>query len=153
MKQWREKDQACERIEFSSASRYRSLAASLLKMQPFRRIIEERGNNKWPARPMSGGYAARRSPIRTGLWLACNEIANNSARHVARSLSQRSTRVATTSRDTIGIIGQGVIANTSSGRTTETIEPVRMTIGPILTTIGPILIATTTTDPGAMIQR
>jgi hypothetical protein len=68
-------------------------------------------------------------------------------------LSQRSTRVATTSRNTIGIIGQAVIANMSNGPMIASIDPIRMTIGPILTAIGPIRIATTTNGPGAMIQK
>jgi hypothetical protein len=111
--------------------RFRSVAASLLKMWRFRKSIEEPRNNRWPARRTSGGCAARRSPMWTESWRACGEILHNSANHAVRLLNQPPTRpdVATTSRGlTIGTIGRDLTIATM-GRdltTTDSAPPLPM---------------------------
>ena len=96
-------------------------------MWRFRKSIEERQNNRWPARRMSGGCAARRFPMWTESWRACGEILHNSVDHAARSLKQAPTRpdVTMTSRGlTIGTIGRDLtIATMGQGLTTTNSAP------------------------------
>ena len=101
--------------------------ASPFKVPRFRKSIGERGNNKGPARPTSGGYAARKSPMWTGSWLAYGEILRNSAIGAARFLNKATmrphvVRIATTGKGvTIEIMGRGVTTGTTvQGVTTGT---------------------------------
>jgi hypothetical protein len=93
----------------------------------FRKSIAERGNNRGPARPTFGGYAARKSPMWTGSWHAYGEILRNSAIGAARLLHKwmrpRVVRIATTGQGvpieimgrgaTIEIMGQGPMTGTT----------------------------------------
>jgi hypothetical protein len=62
-----------------TALRWRWVAASPFKVPRLHKNIGERGNNKRPARPTSGGCVARKSPTWAGSWLAYGEIRRNSA--------------------------------------------------------------------------
>jgi hypothetical protein len=106
-------------------------------MWRFRKSIAEQRISRRPARPMSGGCAAPRFPMRTGSWRACGEILRDSANHAARSLKQAPTRpdVATTGRGlttasigpdlTIATIGRGL--TTTTNRATHRYGYVRLT--------------------------
>ena len=76
-------------------------------MPPSRKSIEVLGSNKGPARPTSGGYAARKFRMWTGSWLAYVGIHRNSAKGVARLLHKatiRQTWVRAVTSDKDGII-------------------------------------------------
>jgi hypothetical protein len=106
--------------------RLRWVAASPFKVPRFRKSIGERGNNKRPARPMSGGCAARKSPMWTGSSLAYGEILSNSADGAARFLNKAITRpdavkIATTGIGvTTGTTGKGVTTGTTGRGLTGT---------------------------------
>jgi hypothetical protein len=103
----------------------------------YARVLGERGNNRGPARPTSGGFAARKSPMWTGSWLAYGEILRTSAIGAARFLHKAMrphvVRIATTGKDvtieieimdrgaTIEIMDQGLMTGTT-GRGLTTVQ-------------------------------
>ena len=96
------------------------------KYRVFARVSGNVGNNNRPARPTSGGYAAGRSPMWIGSWLAYGEILRNSAIGAARSSLRATQRprvvsIASTKGEieitgpgaTIEIMGQGLPTGTT----------------------------------------
>ena len=85
-------------------------------MLRFRKSIGERGNNKGPARPTSGGYAARRCPMLGELSLVYVGMPRNSARLVALLLNRQIMR-----EDGAKTMSKGVTGEIRGpGDTTET---------------------------------
>jgi len=79
-----------ERIEFCWTLRYDGCGITL-QVRVFARVSGT-WEQQMPARPTSGGCAARKSPMWTGSWLAYGEILRNSADRAARCLNRATTR-------------------------------------------------------------